>query len=145
MFDQGRSLESAVRSSESYSAPLPPINVAISPADMPPKLSTDPATLADLGFQEQSASSVETTDNLVPSALNVMLHALTAVKRGTFKGFVMEGEQSSSSVETTDILVPSALHVMLHALTAVKRSTFKGFVVEGLLLCLQELWLLRAT
>ena len=47
MFDQARSLESAVRSSESYSAaPLPPINAAISPADGPPKLSTDTATLA---------------------------------------------------------------------------------------------------
>ena len=44
MFDQARSLESAVRSSESYSAPLPPINVAIPPADVPPELSTNPAT-----------------------------------------------------------------------------------------------------
>ena len=53
MFDQARSLESAVRSSEFYSAPLPPINAAIPPADVPPELSTDPATLAASGLQGQ--------------------------------------------------------------------------------------------
>ena len=34
-----------------YSAPLPPINAAIPPADVPPELSTDPATLAASGLQ----------------------------------------------------------------------------------------------
>ena len=34
---------------------------------------------------------METTDIVVPSALHVMLHALTAGKWGTSKGFVMEG------------------------------------------------------
>ena len=43
------------------------------------------------GSKGRSASSVETADILVPSALHVMLHALTAGKRGTSKGFVMEG------------------------------------------------------
>ena len=91
MFVQAQSLESAVRSSESYSALLPPINTAIPPVDVPPELSTDPATLAASGLQGQNASSVETIDILVPSALHVMLHALTAGKRGTSKGFVVEG------------------------------------------------------
>ena len=51
MFDHARSLESTVCSSESYSALLPPINAAIPPADVPPELSTDSATLTALGFQ----------------------------------------------------------------------------------------------
>ena len=90
MFDQARSQESAVRSSESYSAPLPPINAAIPPADVPPKLSTDSATLLQ-GSKGRSASSVETADILIPSALHVILHVLSAGKRGTSKGFVVEG------------------------------------------------------
>ena len=67
MFDQARSLESAVRSSESYSAPLPPINVGIPPADVP-LLAQLPLLLQ--GSKGRSASSVETADILVPSALH---------------------------------------------------------------------------
>ena len=43
------------------------------------------------GSKDRSASSVETADILVPSALHMMLHALTAGKTGTSKGFVVEG------------------------------------------------------
>ena len=53
MFDQARSLECTVHSSESYTAPLPSTIADIPPAGESPSLSTDPETLAATsGLQE---------------------------------------------------------------------------------------------
>ena len=46
MFDQARSLESAARSSESYSVQPPPFNAAVPPVSKAPDPPTNPATLA---------------------------------------------------------------------------------------------------
>ena len=54
MFDQARSLDSAARSSESYSVPPPPVNAAMPQADVVPDPPTDPSTLtAAPGMQRQ--------------------------------------------------------------------------------------------
>ena len=87
MFDHARSLELAVRSSESYSALLPHINAAIPQLMCLPNSLLTQLPLLLRGSKGRSASSVETTDILFPSDLYVMLHALTAGKRGTSKGF----------------------------------------------------------
>ena len=139
MFDQARSLESAVCSSESYSAPLPPINAAIPPADVPPEFSTDPATLAASGLQGQKCFFCGNNRHSHSKCPACDVHALTAGKRGTSKGFVVKGSYSVSKENTgfyvqsdyCDGLCCSGAPVTHQIKTVVSINGFKAKVLVG--------------
>ena len=54
MFDQARALESAMRSSESYTVPSPSVNAPVPPTPAPIKGQSDPSTLAALEPEAQA-------------------------------------------------------------------------------------------
>ena len=82
------------------------------------------------GSKGRNGSSVETADILVPCALHVMLHALTAGKRGTSNGFVMEGLLRLSPKRTSAAMWNSTIAMV--SATVVPPSLTKSTTVVSI-------------
>ena len=90
MFDQARSLESAARSSESYSVQPPPFNAAVPPVSKALDPPIDPATLAAASVMlGQKFFFCGYSRHPRSNALLMMQHVLTARRGDTFRKFVM--------------------------------------------------------